>query len=88
MDKTEIKTKVTTETIHSFYCDNCGRFIGSTQEYDDGWYKELGEFILKFYMPSKGWYVFNKCFCDKCQQSYLKQLENNLVELGFVSECD
>ena len=35
---------------HSFYCDECNKYLGTSQEYDDGWYEDIGEFELKFYI--------------------------------------
>ena len=51
------------ETTHKFYCDDCNKYLGETHEYNDGWYPNLGEFELKFYL-SDDWYFINKCLCD------------------------
>ena len=64
MEKLETRTCTIEETTHHFYCDDCNKYLGKTEEYDDGWYPELGEFGLKMHLPS-GWYEVNKCFCDE-----------------------
>lgn len=85
MEKLETKTCTREETTHHFYCDDCNKYLGKTEEYDDGWYPELGEFELKFYLPS-GWYEVNKCLCDECRQEFLQKVEKTLVELGFEKQ--
>ena len=88
MDKLEVKTKTITSNVHSFYCDECGEFLGSTEEYEDGYYHDLGKFYLNYFVPEHGWYEVNKHFCNKCKEKYLKQIIDNFVKLGFVAECD
>ena len=40
--------------IHHFYCDDCGKYLGSSEEYPDGYYEEIGLLELGFYL-SDGW---------------------------------
>ncbi len=82
MEKTTYETTITEEAIHHFYCDNCSVYIGSSEEYDDGYYEELGEFELRFYTP-RGWYKLEKCFCHKCASEFLDKMYATLEELGF-----
>ena len=85
MEKLETRPCTREETTHHFYCDDCNKYLGKTEEYDDGYYPELGEFELKFYLPS-GWYKVNKCLCDECRQKFLQKVEKTLVELSFEKQ--
>jgi hypothetical protein len=82
MEKVEIEIVETEETTHHFYCDDCGDYIGSSEEYDDGWYEELGEFELHWYTP-KGWYKLEKCLCHTCAKKYLSTVYGGLESAGF-----
>lgn len=82
MEKSETKIRKKEETIHHFYCDGCNKYLGETEEYDDGWYTKLGEFELKFYV-APGWYEIDKCFCDKCRENFINKVKNTLIDLGF-----
>jgi hypothetical protein len=85
MEKVEIKTEQIEDCTHHFYCDDCNAYIGSSHEYDDGWYDELGEFELKIHMP-RGWYKLEKCLCEKCKEKFLDKTYANLESVGF--KCD
>ena len=82
MEKTTTETITTTRTTHHFYCDRCGIHIGSSGEYADGYYPEVGDFELKIYMP-RGWYELHKCFCDECREEFLNEFYNTLENAGF-----
>lgn len=55
MEKTEREIKTIEKYKHHFYCDSCSEFLGTVEEYEDGWYQNLGEFELKFFVANK-WY--------------------------------
>ena len=82
MEKVEIEVIETEEVTHHFYCDDCGDYLGSSAEYDDGWYQELGEFELNIYMP-RGWYRLNKCLCNDCKDKFLDKFYVSLEAIGF-----
>ena len=82
MEKVETKIKKVKDRTHHFYCDNCDTYIGSSEEYDDGWYEELGEFELQMYTPL-GWWKMNKCFCRKCSEDFLEKFYISLKNMGF-----
>lgn len=82
MEKVETKIIETEEITHHFYCDGCGDHLGSSDEYDDGYYEEFGEFELRCYTP-KGWYRLKKCLCHSCAQKFLSVYYNTLESLGF-----
>lgn len=78
MEKLETKIIQTKETIHHFYCDDCNKYLGKTQEYDDGWCQTLGKFnvILDNYHISKH-------LCDDCKVKFFEKLDKALTKLGF-----
>lgn len=82
MEKVETKIIATEEITHRFYCDKCGRYLGYSHEYDDGYYEQFGEFELKCYTP-RGWYRLEKCLCSSCKQEFLKAFYTTLEGIGF-----
>ena len=66
---------------HSFYCDECGEHIGTSEEYDDGWYETYGNFELKFYVD--GWYYIKKCLCETCRKNFINNVKAYLTDMGF-----
>lgn len=85
MEKLETNTRTIKNVTHHFYCDSCNKYLGKSEEYDDGYYPELGEFELNFYLPD-GWYNINKCFCYGCREKFLNKMRSTLTELGFKKE--
>lgn len=85
MEKTEIHIRTNKVSRHSFYCDGCQKHLGTTEEYEDGWYPELGKFELSIYLPS-GWYRVEKCFCNDCKKKYLNELLGNLKARDFKKD--
>ena len=81
------KTESVIETIevinHLFYCDRCGKHLGTVEEYDDGWYETLGEFEQSFFIRPDGWYRVEKCFCEDCKVAFLEELKTTLQSMGF-----
>jgi hypothetical protein len=82
MEKVETKTRQIEDRTHHFYCDDCGAHIGSSQEYDDGWYQELGQFEIKILMP-RGWYKLEKCLCEDCKKKFSNKVHAKLELVGF-----
>ena len=85
MEKIETTIRETENYEHQFYCDECNKYLGTTEEYDDGYYDELGELELKFYLLD-GWYKVKKCFCEECKKKYLSRFQIILNELGFEKD--
>lgn len=81
MEKTREVIRSLTSIEHSFYCDECGKHIGTSTEHDDGWYQDFGKFEVKMYID--GWYYLKKCLCDKCRYEFSEKLKTNLYNLGF-----
>ena len=67
---------------HSFYCDECGKYLGTSKEYSDGWYEKLGEFEVKIHIGE--WHRLKKCLCNKCQCDFVEKMKKDLYNLGFV----
>lgn len=82
MEKIETKNRQIEDRTHHFYCDDCGAHIGSSEEYQDGYYEELGEFELKILMP-RGWYKLEKCLCKTCIEKFLDTAYAVLEVIGF-----
>jgi hypothetical protein len=82
MEKLETNTCTIENVTHHFYCDDCNKYLGETEEYDDGYYHELGEFELSFYFLDNR-YEINKCLCDECREKFLNKMLLILTELGF-----
>ena len=81
MEKTKEIVREIKKYEHSFYCDECGKHLGTSIEYDDGWYQDFGEFEIKIYI--NGWYHIKKCLCDKCRYEFVEKLKTDLYKLGF-----
>lgn len=84
MEKVEYIEQTVETAEHSFYCDECGKYLGMSEEYDDGWYEKLGEFELSFYI--NGWYRVKKCLCHDCADNFLSNLKDFLTSIGFKKD--
>lgn len=84
MKKTITEIVEVEETRHEFYCDRCGKHLGVSYECEDGWYKELGNFELRYF--ANGWMRLKKCFCDKCKYEFMNELRHTLFNAGFAVE--
>ena len=82
MEKVEIKTRQIEDRTHHFYCDDCNAYIGSSHEYDDGWYQPMNELELCFHGP-RGSLEFCKCLCDDCWGKHLSKIYKALEDVGF-----
>lgn len=81
MEKIRKITKKVEENIHEFYCDNCKEYLGSSYEYDDGWYPLIGKFELKLHVDD--WYCIKKCLCDDCAKKFMEEMKLTLANMGF-----
>lgn len=84
MEKTREIIKEVKQYEHSFYCDECNKYLGTSKEYDDGWYDDIGEFEMKFYID--GWYCINKHLCDECRKSFIENVKVALRNMGFEKD--
>ena len=84
MEKTIESTRSRKEVVHEFYCDDCGEYLGKSEEYDDdGWYHVPNEVEVRFYLDK--WYNLKKVLCDKCKAKLFDKIDKSLKELGFKS---
>lgn len=67
-----------TKTIHNIYCDECGKFITSSIEYDDGYFKNPAEFSCRILS-----YKFEKELCEECKEKFYTKLRDALLKIGF-----
>ena len=74
--------KQSTVAIHHFTCDGCGKDIGSSWEWDDGHYNELGRYEQKVLLSHK-WYKYHANFCEECARAKTEELVTIIKELGF-----
>ena len=56
---------VTTQTCHKFYCDDCGKLIMESWEYDEGYYARPDEFTV----------YNNKINGDYCKECGTKRVD-------------
>ena len=71
----------TTVTVHDFYCDSCGEFIGSVTERNDGYYSNPWNCNIAIY--AKDWLQINKTLCPKCKQKFFEEITERLRDIGF-----
>jgi hypothetical protein len=81
MDKTTTIETIHKTIVHEFYCDECGAYLGKSEEYDDGYYPEIGEFEIT--VNINGWYILKECLCDKCAEKKTNDIYKALKNLGF-----
>lgn len=85
MEKTEKEILTVEKYKHHFYCDSCNEYLGVTEEYEDDYYPELGEFELNLFIANK-WYRIKKHFCDDCRNNFISTVKSTLKKLGFEAE--
>lgn len=86
MENIKITTQVVEVIEHEFYCDDCGKCIGRSEEYDDGYYERFGELAFHFNLKDIGWYSIEKCLCDDCKEKYIDELKETLQKIGFTKD--
>lgn len=87
MDKTTVQQKTIISTLHDFYCDDCGTYIGQTKENDNGYYERLGDIDFEIYVFNDRFRLI-KCLCDSCKYNFIQNLKNELKKIGFVPESE
>lgn len=87
MEQVKTKPRYYEKREHNFYCDGCGKYLGQSLEYDDGWYEELGKFESQCFIDS-GYYILHKHLCKKCEGKLSLEIEENLRRLCFKLESE
>lgn len=70
--------------VHKIYCDQCGKHLQDSVEYDDGWYHNDHEYQREFYLNT--WYSIDKVLCDDCRKHMDKKIIDMLIDLGFSKQ--
>jgi formylmethanofuran dehydrogenase subunit E len=86
MEKVEEKIVKAKRKIHKFYCDKCGKYLGGIEkyeEYDDGYYEEIGYITQRIVINGKQ-YLYKRHLCDKCKENFYEDLGNAIETIGFV----
>lgn len=68
----------TTKILHKIYCDECGKFITSSIQYDDGYFYNPSEFSCEILG-----YTFEKHLCEECKDKFYIKLGDALLKIGF-----
>ena len=73
------------EFEHEFYCDKCGTFLGKSEEYDDGYYAEIGQHCWE-YRHGDIQLIKEGQFCETCYKEINSHINSTLEQLGFLPE--
>ena len=71
------------ETTHEFYCDECGKYLGRSEEYEDGYYYKIGEYKWAYHERECGWLHKKGNYCKECKEKISEQITRALKNLGF-----
>lgn len=76
---------------HQFFCDACGKYLGETEEYNDGYFDCIGYYkqSVRIQSPIDRYserLTVTKCLCPECAISETTKFTNALYDLGFVEE--
>ena len=86
MEKTIAEEQTVTRERHFFYCDECGDFLGESEEWPDGYYENIGDYTWKYYDKSCDWLAKRGNYCDKCKEKIAMRIAEALRDLGFTKE--
>lgn len=85
MEKVEEKIVEVKRKIHKFYCDKCGEYLGESEEYDDGYYAEIGHIVERIVINGTPYY-YKGNLCSECKEEHYKELSNLFETIGFVKK--
>lgn len=88
MEKVEQRQQTRFIPVHVFYCNDCGKEIGRSEEHDDGWFKVHGKFEIDVYLPFVGKMTLESCLCDSCARHKSYELSRGFETLGFKQNCE
>ena len=83
METTRLESVMRCRKIHTFICDGCGEIIGESEEYEDGYYAEIGEYEQKACIDEK-WYIHKATYCQECASNKTKAVIAALKSIGFT----
>ena len=79
-----VSTKTIEVRVHSFYCDECGKYLGTSEEFDDGYFASFGDLLIDIYVGNR--YILKKCLCEDCTNKLREKIKLSLIELGFKED--
>ena len=79
MEKVTKKEVTQVECKYDFYCDKCGKHLGTSYELADGWYQELGK--VEFSEPTYSNHMYYGNLCDVCKKSLEAEIKAKKIEL-------
>lgn len=85
MQKVEERKIEVERRVYSFYCDGCGKFLGESEEWDDGYVPDTGTFWHNIFFNDY-WYRLKKCFCPECEEKQIRKTIETLKRLGYKEE--
>lgn len=89
MDQIVTTKRIIEDRTHKFYCDECGKFLGESTEYSDGYYEKFGE-VPRHDMPQYNHILgihiklSKTCLCDECLEKKQEEVREALGKLGFI----
>ena len=82
MEKLLNKVKERNILYREFYCDGCGEMLGESEEYDDGYYREIGAYEQEMFVDGD-WYKLRCHYCPDCAKKKNEDIVKMLVSFGF-----
>ena len=82
MEKTILGTEERKTLWHQFYCDVCGKHLGTSRESDDGRYKKYGLFESKVDFDAR-MYKITLHLCPQCRDKTKEKIAKGIMALGF-----
>lgn len=71
-----------------YYCDCCGKLIGTGVEYDDGYIPvPFGVNHIRFTITEmEKRFVYDRQFCNECAEEQINKVFTALKDIGFEEE--
>ena len=88
MDQVKSEEIVKIKITHNFFCDGCNKLLGSSVEYEDGYYDHIGEYEHTVFFKHVGKFTINKCLCDNCRLALDKKIQQSMEDLGFTRSAN
>ena len=82
MDKPVVRQRNVEYTVHQFYCDDCGMYLGDSIEYEDGYFETLGDFEERFLFCGD-WFHLKRHLCKECRIKLISKMKDSLIRIGF-----
>lgn len=85
----EHKHEITvTKTTHEFFCDECGKSLGISEEYSDGYWHSIGKVgPINCHLSDLGFMITYPAhhYCHDCRKKVRNRMIKQLKDIGF--EC-